>query len=271
MTTYRGSEGPLDEARANADAAGRLRIGAGAFVAAVLVLSVVTPLPFRDAIGLGLFYVLLPAVGWAQLPLLPVAVIERTAVYAGSAASLVVIGSVALILGLALREDGASVFPDVWGLSLRSLLFWTTALVIVGLGVIIAFEPLDRWRPTRGSALVRELLPRTGSEKAEFVGLSVVAGINEEVAYRGYALSAFLLLGAGPWTAVVASAAPFAVLHAYQGPVGVARTALVGLALGASVVASGSLLPAILAHAAIDVVAGLVVGPRLLARAAGGR
>jgi len=267
MTKYRGSEDPLDEPQAKENAARRLRVGAGAFAAVVLVLSVATPLLFRDAFGLGLFYVLLPALGWAQLPLLPVAPIERTAIYAGSAASLVVIGTAALILGLASRDGGASVFPPVWGLPLRTLVFWTAALLIGGLGVIMAFEPVDRWKPSRGAALVRELLPRTCGEKAEFVGLSLVAGINEEVAYRGYALSAIGLLGAGPWTAVLASAVPFAILHAYQGPLGVARSALVGLALGASVVASGSLLPAILAHVGIDIVAGLVVGPWLLAGA----
>jgi membrane protease YdiL (CAAX protease family) len=267
MTKYRGSEDLLDEPRAREEAARRLRIGAGAFAAAVVLLAVATPLLFRDAIGLGLFYLLLPALGWAQLPLLPVATIERSAVYAGSAASLVVIGSAALVLGLAPREGGASVFPPVWGPSLWSLVLWTAGLVVVGLGVIMAFEPFDGWKSSRGGALVRELLPRTRWEKMEFVGLSVVAGINEEAAYRGYALSAFVLLGVGPWAAVVASAAPFAILHAYQGPVGVARTALVGLVLGASVVVSGSLLPAMLAHAGIDIMAGLVVGPWLLARA----
>jgi membrane protease YdiL (CAAX protease family) len=267
MTKYRGAEGPLDEPTAQEEAARRVRVGAGAFVAVVLILSVATPLPFRDAIGLGLFYVLLPALGWAQLPLLSVALIERAAVYAGSAATLVVIGSAALIFGLAARDSGESVFPPVWGLSLRAVVLWTAALAIVGLAVIMAFEPLDRWRPGRGAALVRELLPRTRWEKLEFVGLSFVAGINEEVAYRGYALSAFGLLGVGSWTAVLASAVPFAILHAYQGPVGVARTAVVGVVLAGSVVASGSLLPAILAHVVIDIIAGLVVGPWFVARA----
>jgi membrane protease YdiL (CAAX protease family) len=153
----------------------------------------------------------------------------------------------------------------VWGLPPRTLVPWTVALVVFGVGVIVAFEPLDRWKPSRGAALVRELLPRTGREKGAFVGLSLVAGIGEEAAYRGYALSAFGLVVAGPWPAVLASTLAFAVLHAYQGSVGVVRTALVGLAFGASVVGSGSLLPAILAHASIDILAGLAVGPWILA------
>jgi membrane protease YdiL (CAAX protease family) len=267
MTTYRGPNALLDEARAKEEASRRLRVGAAAFAAAVLSLALATPLPFPDAVGLGLFFVLLPALGWAQLPLLPHTVIERTAVYAGSAATLVVLGSLALVLGIAIRDDETSFFPPLWGISVGALASWTSALVIVGLGVMVAFEPLDQRTPGRGTALVRDLLPRTTWEKAEFVGLSLVAGINEEVAYRGYALSAFGLLVAGPWLAVAASSIPFAILHAYQGPIGILRTGLVGFALGASVLLSGSLLPAILGHAAIDILSGLVVGPWLLDRA----
>jgi hypothetical protein len=265
MTKYSSPEDPVAESLARVEAARRIRLGVGGFVAVVAVLSVATPLPFRDAIGLGLFYALLPALGWAQLPLVPVVEIERSAVYAGSAVSLVVIGTAALTFGLAFREGGPQVFPLVWGLQLGPLALWTVALSVAGLAVIVACEPLDRWKPTPGAALVRELLPRTRWEKTEFVGLSLVAGINEEVAYRGYAVSAVALLGTGPWLAVAASTVAFAVLHAYQGPLGVARTALVGFMLGASVVVSESLLPAILAHVAIDIVAGLVVGPRFLA------
>ena len=267
------TDGSVDELQAKTEAVRRLRLGVGAFLATALVLSLASPLPSSDAIGLGLFYVFLPALGWAQLPLLPVAAIERVSVYAGSAATLVVIGVTALILGFAQGNGEANTFPFLWGLPLRTVAVLTVGLVVVGLGVILAFEPMDRWKPSRGAALVFELLPRTAKEKWAFVGLSVVAGIAEEVAYRGYALSAFELLMRSPllgvpsaWLAAAASSIPFAVLHAYQGPVGLARTAVVGFAFASSVVVSGNILPAILAHALIDILAGLVVGPWLLER-----
>ena len=251
----------------------RLRLGVGAFFATVLVLSLASSLPFSDAIGFGLFYVFLPALGWAQMPLLAVTAIERASIYAGSAATLALIGAAALVFGFAHGDGGADTFPFLWGLPPRTVAVLTVGLVVVGLGVILAFEPIDRWKPSRGAALVLELLPRTAREKWAFVGLSVVAGIAEEVAYRGYALSAFELLVRGPllgvpsaWIAAAASSIPFAVLHAYQGPLGVARTAMVGFALASSVVVSGNILPAILAHALIDILAGLVVGPWLLER-----
>ena len=265
------TDGSVDEVQAKTEAVRRLRLGVGAFLATVLVLSLASSLPSSDAVGFGVFYVFLPALGWAQLPLLPVTAIERASVYAGSAATLALIGAAALVFGFA--RGGANTFPFLWGLPLRTVAVLTVGLVVFGLGVILAFEPMHRWKPSRGAALVFELLPRTAKEKWAFVGLSVVAGIAEEVAYRGYALSAFELLMRSPllgvpsaWLAAAASSIPFAVLHAYQGPVGVARTALVGFALASSVVVSGNILPAILAHALIDILAGLVVGPWLLER-----
>jgi membrane protease YdiL (CAAX protease family) len=54
----------------------------------------------------------------------------------------------------------------------------------------------------------------------------------------------------------------FGLLHAYQGPLGMMRTALLGLLLAASLLLSGSIWPAITAHVALDLLGGLVWGER---------
>ena len=64
--------------------------------------------------------------------------------------------------------------------------------------------------------------------------------------------------------AAVVSTAVFGIMHAYQGSMGVARTTLMGGVLAWGFLASGSLWPPILAHVLIDVLAGIVLGERLL-------
>jgi membrane protease YdiL (CAAX protease family) len=72
-------------------------------------------------------------------------------------------------------------------------------------------------------------------------------------------------LGMQAWAVVLLSSILFGLAHSYQGRGGVIVTLLMGLALGASRIAYDSLVPAILWHTAVDVVAGLA-GPRYLVR-----
>src|SRR5690606_3911022 len=64
----------------------------------------------------------------------------------------------------------------------------------------------------------------------------------------------------------VLSSLVFGVLHAYQGTIGIVRTFLMGSVLATGFVLSGSLWPAIIAHTAIDLVAGLVLADWFLAQ-----
>ena len=60
--------------------------------------------------------------------------------------------------------------------------------------------------------------------------------------------------------AALASSVLFGMGHAYQGVVGVAKTAGVGLVLAAITLLSGSLVPAILLHAVLDLTSGRILG-----------
>jgi membrane protease YdiL (CAAX protease family) len=111
--------------------------------------------------------------------------------------------------------------------------------------------------------LLRRLLPRTREEKRVFTLLSLAAGVSEELAYRGYAIPALAPLVGMPGAVAVTSIV-FGILHGYQGLLGTLRTAVMGALLAWVFLASGSLWPAIVAHVAIDLLAGIVLGERLL-------
>ena len=242
----------------------RLRIGLALTVAGVVAISLATASGFWQALGIGLFYLLLPALAVAQLPLLRVHEIERSPMYVGSAATILIIGVVAL--GFGLPASGLSGLGLSW-IPRWEMVAWVGGATITGLAIIGVSGPAEGRSAGGPSDFVLQLIPRTGAEKRLFVGLSLVAGLGEEIAYRGYALTTIQLLIPDPWMAAGLSSVAFGVLHAYQGAVGVLKTALIGFVLAVPVLMTGSLVPAIVAHALIDLVAGLVIGPRMVARA----
>jgi membrane protease YdiL (CAAX protease family) len=107
-------------------------------------------------------------------------------------------------------------------------------------------------------AAVAKLMPHTAGERAVFFGVSITAGFCEELLYRGF-LMAYLAQWIGWWQAGVASAVIFGIGHAhYQGTAGVLKTAALGGVMAALYLFSGSIWPAIVLHAAIDVQAGAI-------------
>jgi len=101
------------------------------------------------------------------------------------------------------------------------------------------------------------LLPRTVHEVRAFTVLSVTAGICEELLYRGY-LVWFLRPWLGLYGAAAGSVIVFGLGHSYQGTSGAIRATLAGAALGAIVLLTGWLIPAMLLHASIDAASGYV-------------
>jgi membrane protease YdiL (CAAX protease family) len=107
------------------------------------------------------------------------------------------------------------------------------------------------------SVAAHALLPRTTGEKVAWVFVAALVGFSEELVYRGYlqrqlaALSGWLPFG------VVAQALLFGIAHGEQGGWAVARFAGYALGLGWLAAARKSLLPCVLGHVAVDVLAGL--------------
>jgi membrane protease YdiL (CAAX protease family) len=250
------------QTRARRVAAAKAVAGMGvlAFWAVLLALATVAEVALLDAILLSILLVAVPTMALAQAPLVAGATIERMPAYWSSIATLWLIGSACWFVGT--RTQGPSALGLV-ALPPGALAAWTAALTAAALAVIGGFRWLADHTGGVDSDLLRQLLPRTRDEKIVFGILSVAAGTGEELAYRGYVIPVLAPV-LGVIGAAVVSTAVFAVMHVYQGTMGILRTGVMGAFLAGGFLASGSLWPPILAHTLIDVLAGIVLGERLL-------
>ena len=98
-------------------------------------------------------------------------------------------------------------------------------------------------------------VPQTSGERRGFWMVSISAGICEEIVYRGF-LMGLIAAWLGVVPAVILSSIIFGCVHVYLGVAQVPRVAIIGLVLALVVVASGSLWPAMIIHAAIDMSSG---------------
>lgn len=248
-------------------AGGRPRAGgivAAGTVAAVAVGGVLvrlTPMAAADAAYMAVLLVFLPALAIAQLAAVDDAPVQRMQAYGGSIVALILLTGATLVVGT--RESGAGASVGLVSLPPGRLLAWSALLLGAGLALVFIFRAVALRMGFRESRLVRELIPETGSEKAAFAILSGWAGMGEELTYRGYAILALApitgVAGAGVLTSVV-----FGVLHAYQGPFGMVRAGSIGGLFAWAFVATGSVWPGVVAHALLDVVAGLLLADRMM-------
>lgn len=141
--------------------------------------------------------------------------------------------------------------------------------VAIGLALALAawygrtVSKILRVSPSRRDGLRNQLgdlavvLPRTRSELAWFLALSLSAGFCEELIFRGYLIWVFRP-ALGLWGAALLSVVAFAAAHAYQGRKGGVATGVGGALFTAVVLIFGSLWPAIAIHAVLDAGQGLV-------------
>jgi membrane protease YdiL (CAAX protease family) len=206
--------------------------------------------------------VVLPGFALAQARALRGVTVPRMPAYASSAATLVILAAWCTVVG-------------VWGRGARALGVvgmapglaggWTLGMVVAGLGLMLGFRVVGSALGVRESETLYQLLPRTPGERLGFAGLSVIAGLGEEIVFRGYALP--VLAGVtGVVTAGVLTSVAFGILHAYQGLLGMIRTAVLGGLLAWGFVAAGSIWPVAAAHAVLDLLGGLVLAERLMTR-----
>lgn len=204
---------------------------------------------------------LLPVLAVAQVPLVGEEEVDRPAAYLGSAVAILFLGWTSLTLGEGLvGYEAMGLAP----LSRGDFLLWTAVALVGGMGLMGVSHLVEKAFGLEESDVLKQILPRTLHEKSLFAGVSLAAGLGEELAYRSYAIPVLAMLIGSTWGAAVLSSGIFGFLHAYQGGLGVARTAVLGFAFAAVFILSGSIWPAIVAHTVIDLVGGLVLGPRLL-------
>ena len=164
-----------------------------------------------------------------------------------------------LLSGRALADIGWAPVVEGW----RGWLAWgLTGLILI----YCAWQIVETVRSASARRSVRrqieaiqteDMRPRTKAEAWRFQAVSVTAGVTEEIIFRGVLIAAFALI-MPLWMAAVLSLIAFTLPHAYQGPAGLMRVAPTGAVLTGVVLLGGSLWPAILAHAVIDMTAGAV-------------
>lgn len=133
------------------------------------------------------------------------------------------------------------------------------AALVGGMLLGLAVRPLAAWRNPKFAesmraqfARLQAFLPKTRQQLRWGLGVSVFAGVFEEIAYRGY-LMAYLGHWLDPWWVLAVSSLVFGLAHLYQGRVGVVMTTLMGAVFGYFYLETGSLLLPILLHIAVDV------------------
>ena len=149
--------------------------------------------------------------------------------------------------------------PLKWmGLTLPNQFGWIIlGALLLGIGLSTF---LLRRNPGALAAMQRSLeassiiLPNTHRERNWYAATAITAGICEELLYRGflihYLLSTFPSLD---WLLVsILSGVIYGLSRAYQGFKGISQTAITGFSFAVVFYLGGSLLPAIIIHALID-------------------
>jgi hypothetical protein len=106
------------------------------------------------------------------------------------------------------------------------------------------------------SASVTDLLPQRATEILFWCGLSVSAGVCEEIVFRGYLQQQFHALTGSATAAVLFQAVLFGAGHAYQGTRQVIIITALGGLYGALAAWRGTLRPGMIAHAWSDINSG---------------
>jgi uncharacterized protein len=157
-----------------------------------------------------------------------------------------------LLAGFSVRELLGGRWANVRDIVVDLIL----AAAIWGLWTLIQLA-WNRWSGPSHAASIQTLLPRGGAETMLWVGVSVSAGICEELAFRGYFQRQFAALAHSRGIALFVQAVLFGISHGYQGIEACAKIVLFGLLFGVLALWRGSLRPGMVAHAWGDIAGGI--------------
>ncbi|HEY1772978.1 MAG TPA: CPBP family intramembrane glutamic endopeptidase [Gammaproteobacteria bacterium] len=102
------------------------------------------------------------------------------------------------------------------------------------------------------NARLFDIIPSSPRQLLYFIGLSITAGVTEELLYRGFliwSLTAYM----GVLAAAVIASILFGLAHAYQGVSGIFKTGVIGLLMAILYVESGTILLPMILHAFLDI------------------
>jgi len=154
---------------------------------------------------------------------------------------------------------------------------WTLLLVTLLGAVLIAvghwlnlrrMAGLNHPSVERLRALALRIFPRSGREIPFYILLALTAGICEEFIFRGFLIAALLRAGISTALVILLSSVLFGIAHLYQGKSGSLGTGLLGIIFAVVRITYYSLVPVVVWHAVLDVVAG-IAGARFLVEKSG--
>jgi uncharacterized protein len=119
-----------------------------------------------------------------------------------------------------------------------------------------------RWRRAveRRARVVHLFMPDNANERAWWIGVSLLAGIGEEITWRGVQTGLLTALTGSYVIGAILSAVSFGVAHYIQGWKSAVIITVFALSFQAVVWISGSLYIAMAVHVAYDITAGLSYG-----------
>lgn len=146
----------------------------------------------------------------------------------------------------------------------RSLLGWPPRPLqswVCGTVVLVALVALMRpfWRRSvmKRTRLAYLFMPRTAAEKGMWALVSLIAGVGEELTYRGVMTVFLMRLTGSFWLAALIAAAVFGLSHFPQGWRSVAIIFGIAMVMHGLVFFTGTLLVAMAVHFLYDLIAGL--------------
>ncbi len=175
---------------------------------------------------------------------------SRTVAYASTIRGLVVLAVLTFV------ADG---FGSRFGLralealpSAVALAGWTAGTLAASVVISLIFVAIRRSAKVPMSRLARLMLPEQGGDWAMFALMCATTGFCEELVFRGFGLGLLGSMLHSPVMAVAILSVFFGLGHVAQNRLGAVRAAVLGVALAVPVLATGALLPSILAHAATN-------------------
>jgi membrane protease YdiL (CAAX protease family) len=188
---------------------------------------------------------------------------SRLVIYAGSGINLIVIGGITAAIDFWSRGEAIRALTPT--LSPSRFFAWAIASLLGCLAISIGVYFLRAKLNRPPSAIVMSLLPQTWVEKTSFLVVCVLVGVVEEFIFRGFTFFTLARLLQNNTLAVAIVTVSFALQHGIQDAIGIARAFVLGGVLAIPVLVTGSLLPSIVAHAAVDAFSGLF-GPSIMKR-----
>jgi hypothetical protein len=204
---------------------------------------------------LAYFGVVLPAMAiWQRTKVLPTnqPLPNRLRHFQSTALTIAMLTALSLLVAW---KQAIPLFPQSWP---------PLIAVIVGLvfyGAAVAYMR-PRWRRAveRRARVVHLYMPQNAVERTWWIAVATLAGVGEEITWRGVQTALLAILTGNLWIAAILSAASFGLSHIIQGWRSVAVVVVFALCFQTLVWLAGSLYVAMAVHIAYDITAGITYG-----------